>query len=29
MKAEFNKIHISLKQNNAEKASSMILADFS
>jgi lipid-A-disaccharide synthase len=29
MKAEFNKIHISLKQNNAEKASNMILADFS
>ena len=29
MKADFNKIHISLKQNNAEKASSMILADFS
>lgn len=29
MKAEFNKIHLSLKQNNAEKASSMILADFS
>ena len=28
MKAEFSKIHISLKQNNAEKASSMILADF-
>lgn len=29
MKAEFNKIHLSLKQNNAEKASSIILADFS
>lgn len=29
MKAEFNKIHISLKQNNAEKASSTILAYFS
>ena len=29
MKAEFNKIHLSLKQNNAEKASNMILADFS
>lgn len=29
MKAEFSKIHLSLKQNNAEKASSMILADFS
>jgi lipid-A-disaccharide synthase len=29
MKAEFSKIHLSLKQNNAEKASSTILAYFS